>query len=1158
MKASKNAAPEMVVIEENKSTQKIRQFINSCRGKKDSKVLKLLKIWYEKNKQLNIFLPLFLIHNDNKTITLLHYFAEKNYPKVLSYLLTIPCQNQDDQEISHAFLYNSHRETALHTAAFYGSTECVKLLLEAKFDPTQFDIFNESTLTNALYSNRIDIVDMLFSAIQQRDAAQAQSLLNTTDSIRKFTMLHLVVFEGYPEMVRWLLKKGADQNLQEPECGATPLMFALAYAFADQATYDKLERKSEKRYPSKDACIKMISIFVEYVQDINLSVRDHSGLNVVDFAYDTNDDAAITLMSDLFPEYVTENQKRLQQLRETPTDSGTSAAAPEVLPKAAGERSHDILKLACNYDKLTLLSVVREMCRRGVLFSEEAQALTVVLGKIDADAYVSLLDGLFNLHKCLVQLTFDNKDIQVCLSIIQTILQFDDSCQLINRLNAVGELLLVKAAQSNRIDLIKCIIAHGANLNARAPFGISILGQLLVHYQQCPDVFKYLLGITPAVFSQLSDAGENLAHQVLRSYQPGVLNLVSNMPGFAQALTHKNLHGSTPVMLSQSLFQYRIYGLLEQSNLVHLEFIYAQADCLLQFDIEPVFDDVLVHLIRMLKCPEHQALSEKLRKEIIYICKSYNVDLIKIEIACQLALYYLLEHDEVALVKDVLSSGFAPQIYFDHALIFACDHKQLQLINWVLIEQNYALEQSPEILTRVFEFVAFINDPLANRACDRLVNYVHLMHDVDSAGDNTLMRAFRRDHPRLVDQLIKQQKYNFLHTNASDETILHMVYDKIVAVKNGRSVQKKTRLKQQAQIKLLLQLFKRLCACHAGLISIPRKGKMLLHSMCEIGDLELLEIGAHDWYAMYNQQSCLDIAFEYDHPNLVDYLFSNAQELFRQKNTAGLTIIQAAIAAQKVEWVRRLMALEPNFCEILARDGRSTLAIAKAVGNEEICALLPKEPVYDTVNFQRLPALKPVNKSTVKRGMVVFTALKAEADTYPEPNVATLFTPVVPKAVMLHYHGSVYFISPEQLQAGMLPIPQQNWQMVPFMHHLIQLQSGCHLALMVCPTERGLAFGLFRPDLTQQVMLPFRHHLLNDVDLVGYLEIQSQFIPVPKNLAQWQIMVQYPQGVAARPVAAFMQEQQQRQYYQQRLFQAPQMTMVQSGVLTTGSANSHF
>ncbi len=1147
MKASDNTAPEAIIIKETAETQSIRKFIASCQNKNQPRVLTLLKKWRDKNKQLNIFLPLLLVGDDNKSVTLLHYFAEKNFPEVLAYLLTLPCQDQEGQTIYHSQLINSRRETALHTAALNGGQACVALLLEHDFDSTALDIFGESTLTNAIYENHLEIAEMLFANAQQRLGDQVQGLLNAQDSIRGFTMLHHVVFEGHPRLARWLLERGADQNLQEPELKATPLMFALSYAFASEDFYQTLNRKPGEKYPSKKACLAMVPILLEYAQDIDLEARDNSGFNVVDFVYEINNDEAIALMGKLFPVYVEENRLRLMGLRERTKVTDTLLegfhAKPELPVKAVkptNEKNIKIIMLAREYNETRLLIVLSQICYRESIYANELQALAILLDKIDDDAYLLLLESLFDLYKHFYRELKSEKMSHVCLEIIKAVLQYDVTSQLINSVDSKGILLIVKAAESNSTDLMEAIITHGASLNARAKHGISILGQLVARYPICTDVFSYILKITPDVFSQVSVAGENFAHQVVRSYQPGVLDLISLLPDYDKALMLKNTQDQTPAQLSASLLVLNIHRLVTQSNLESLGRIYAQADCLLQFNIEPVFQDVIAHLVRMLKDPVYQAAHEKLRTEIVFICTGYTVDLTDFEIGHQMALHYLLGHGEVEVIKQLLLSGAAPASYFNQTLVYACDQNDLILLSWVLIEQKYALEQYPEILTHVFQFLACSKELLAAVVRDRVLKYAHLVNDIDEAGDNALMRAFKRDDYALVGKLVDNAQYNLIHLNAHNETILHMVFDHLVALKSKLSKNKKIRRKQQLKIKSLLQLFRRLCARHADLITIPKDEKMLLHSICEIGDLELLEIGDHDWYAKYNQKSCLDIAYECNQISIVDSIFSHAQALFRQKNASGMTMIQAAIADEKLEWVRRLMSLEPNFCDLLARDGCSTWDIARENNNKEIYQLLPKEPMFDTIKFKVMPAPQPVDKEFVKH-VVVKPALKTEVNTYPEPKVATLFKPVAPTTVMLQYFGATYFVNPNHLQPGLPLVPLQNWQTLPFMHYIFQLQSGRQLALVACPTQDGLVFVLFTPGLTQQLMLPVRHHMLDDVNLVGFLEIDNQFVPIPKDLSQWQIVIQYPQGMVSMQVREHMREQQQIQHYQQQLFQAQQM-----------------
>lgn len=105
-------------------------------------------------------------------------------------------------------LQNSDGETPLHSAAQYGFTPTVKILLEYNADPTIRNLKDESPLDLAARYGRVEVVQCLIDKCP--DLVQSPILIHSP--------LHLAGACGHKQIVENLLDKGFNINTKVEAC----------------------------------------------------------------------------------------------------------------------------------------------------------------------------------------------------------------------------------------------------------------------------------------------------------------------------------------------------------------------------------------------------------------------------------------------------------------------------------------------------------------------------------------------------------------------------------------------------------------------------------------------------------------------------------------------------------------------------------------------------------------------------------------------------------------------------------------------------------------------------------------------------------------------------------------------------------------------------
>jgi hypothetical protein len=111
--------------------------------------------------------------------------------------------------------------TALHFAAEQGWVKAVRLLLEAGVDPDARDLQGFTPVMQGANANQLAVVDLL---IRAGTAVDAGSVVDG----QRWTPLHLAAGAGNAEMVRVLLRGGADPSSQGSRDSLSPLDAAIA------------------------------------------------------------------------------------------------------------------------------------------------------------------------------------------------------------------------------------------------------------------------------------------------------------------------------------------------------------------------------------------------------------------------------------------------------------------------------------------------------------------------------------------------------------------------------------------------------------------------------------------------------------------------------------------------------------------------------------------------------------------------------------------------------------------------------------------------------------------------------------------------------------------------------------------------------------------
>ncbi len=111
--------------------------------------------------------------------------------------------------------------TPLHVAAFNGSAQEVKKLLQEHADPNAIDKHGWTPLHDAAIQGHTEIVRLLLAADARVDAQDTEDL---------YTPLHDAVRMNYVEIAKLLLEHGADLSLKD-RWQETPLDIAQKYNF---------------------------------------------------------------------------------------------------------------------------------------------------------------------------------------------------------------------------------------------------------------------------------------------------------------------------------------------------------------------------------------------------------------------------------------------------------------------------------------------------------------------------------------------------------------------------------------------------------------------------------------------------------------------------------------------------------------------------------------------------------------------------------------------------------------------------------------------------------------------------------------------------------------------------------------------------------------
>lgn len=112
---------------------------------------------------------------------------------------------------------DTHGFTALHMASKRGHLEVVKLLLKKRY-PWNFEVSKTG----------VGFTMLKFSSKTNSPQSQFPFDMETQDNTNGYTALHMASNEGHFEVVKFLLEKGADINIQSWACGTALQMACKA------------------------------------------------------------------------------------------------------------------------------------------------------------------------------------------------------------------------------------------------------------------------------------------------------------------------------------------------------------------------------------------------------------------------------------------------------------------------------------------------------------------------------------------------------------------------------------------------------------------------------------------------------------------------------------------------------------------------------------------------------------------------------------------------------------------------------------------------------------------------------------------------------------------------------------------------------------------
>ncbi|KAL3282471.1 hypothetical protein HHI36_005654, partial [Cryptolaemus montrouzieri] len=196
--------------------------------------------------------------------SLLHKSIRENKKEIVSKLLNEGARvNGED----------INRNTPLHVAAENGNVEIAKILLEFNADVCAKDIYGRTALDAAFWNGDERLILALLEKTKN---------INISTNNREDSPLHLAAELCSPDLVKWLLRKGADVNAKKYR-GKTPLHVAALRGNASiteilidfGADYNNRDEEGETPLliASRHGNEEVVSILLKYEVNVNIRVR---------------------------------------------------------------------------------------------------------------------------------------------------------------------------------------------------------------------------------------------------------------------------------------------------------------------------------------------------------------------------------------------------------------------------------------------------------------------------------------------------------------------------------------------------------------------------------------------------------------------------------------------------------------------------------------------------------------------------------------------------------------------------------------------------------------------------------------------------------------------------------------------------------------------
>ncbi|XP_062614181.1 uncharacterized protein DDB_G0284459-like [Saccostrea cucullata] len=202
---------------------------------------------------------------DNRGCNPLHLAAWKGNVEICKILLTNP---HSQVQVN---LQNCDGETPLHSAAQYGFTPTVSILLEHHSDPTIRNLKDESPLDLAARYGRVEVVQLLIDKCP--DLVHSPTFIHSP--------LHLAVACGHRQIVEILLDKGFNINTKTED--GTALHLAALYCKPD-----------------------IVRILLD--RGIDCTERDKDGKTVLEILQEQNNQASLEILS-LITDHLNKNSQ---------------------------------------------------------------------------------------------------------------------------------------------------------------------------------------------------------------------------------------------------------------------------------------------------------------------------------------------------------------------------------------------------------------------------------------------------------------------------------------------------------------------------------------------------------------------------------------------------------------------------------------------------------------------------------------------------------------------------------------------------------------------------------------------------------------------------------------------------------------------------------